>query len=407
MKKEYIVNNNKYIFDGENLELYLIDSNFETELNNEKNNKNEKLLNKSKNKLINKIVFNVSNMCNLNCKYCYANGGNYNREDSLMSLNTAKIIINEIKLKYDDIGTVYFFGGEPLLNFELIKHIVNELEKYYREKIDFRIVTNGILLNEEKIKFLDKHNFKLYISLDGPKEVQEFLRGANTFDKIISNINIIKKYSLKERTELLCTYTKKHEEMLGYDKIVDFFESLNLKYSITDVITNDEELKVVTVNQNDRQRKYIDISIERIFNLSKNTGISEYLSAILNALVFHSKQEVFCKELNNDYSNVFDYSGDEYNCIRLVGKFKKDDDEIKKNNLKANHKVCQKCIFKNLCTMCIADKLLKNEKFPFDNKNCRSIELYSYALRRVIEIYNESEEKMVILLNNYYSNYLK
>ena len=164
MKKEYIVNNNKYIFDGENLELYLIDSNFETELNNEKNNKNEKLLNKSKNKLINKIVFNVSNMCNLNCKYCYANGGNYNREDSLMSLNTAKIIINEIKLKYDDIGTVYFFGGEPLLNFELIKHIVNELEKYYREKIDFRIVTNGILLNEEKIKFLDKHNFKLYIS---------------------------------------------------------------------------------------------------------------------------------------------------------------------------------------------------------------------------------------------------
>ena len=57
--------------------------------------------------------------------------------------------------------------------------------------------------------------------------------------------------------------------------------------------------------------------------------------------------------------------------------------------------------------MCIADKLLKNEKFPFDDKNCRSIELYSYALRRVIEIYNESEEKMVILLNNYYSNYLK
>ena len=139
MKKEYIVNNNKYIFNGENLELYLIDSNFETELNNEKN-KNEKLLNKSKNKLINKIVFNVSNMCNLNCKYCYANGGNYNREDSLMSLNTAKIIINE----------KFPFDNKNCRSIELYSYALRRVIEIYNESEEKMV----ILLNNYYSNYL-------------------------------------------------------------------------------------------------------------------------------------------------------------------------------------------------------------------------------------------------------------
>lgn len=403
MKKKYNINNKSYIFNGDNLELYLVDSNCSNSDDNVAACE-EMIID---NKTINKIVLNVSNMCNLNCKYCYANGGNYNREDSLMTENTMKIIINSIKLRYDTIKTVYFFGGEPLLNFKLIKYAVEELENYYKTKIDFRTVTNATLLDEEKIGFLDKHNFKLYVSLDGPKQIHEYLRGKNTFDKILNNINIIKKYPLKDRTEVLCTYTKRHEELFGYDKIVDFFEKLGLRYSITDVITNDKELEITTFDQTERDIKYIDTSIERIFNLSKNTGISEYLSAVLNALVFHKKQNVFCKELHNNYSNVFDYSGDEYNCIRLVGKFDKNNKKIDEYNFKSNHKVCQNCIFKNLCTMCVADKLLGNEKFPFDDEKCNIKVVYDYALQKVIEIFDDSEEKMAVFLNNYYNNYLK
>lgn len=131
------------------------------------------------------------------------------------------------------------------------------------------------------------------------------------------------------------------------------------------------------------------------------------MSAVLNALVFHKKQNVFCKELHNNYSNVFDYSGDEYNCIRLVGKFNKNNKKIDEYNFKSNHKVCQNCIFKNLCTMCVADKLLGNEKFPFDDEKCNIKVVYDYALQKVIEIFDDSEEKMAVFLNNYYNNYLK
>lgn len=402
MKKEYIINNKKYVFDGEDLELYLVESDCDS---NEKANQENSLLN-SKNK-VNKVVFNVANMCNLNCKYCYANGGNYSRDDNLMNERTATIIINSLKLKYDTIGTVYFFGGEPLLNFKLIEYVVKELENYYGKNIDFRTVTNATLMNNKIIDFLDKHNFKLYISLDGPKEIHELLRGKNTFEKIMENINIIKRYKLKDKTELLCTYTKKHDEIIGFEETVNFFEKIGLKYSITDVISHDPELKIDNDDSKNRNLEYIDTSINRIFNLSLNTGISEYLSAALNALVFHKKYDVFCKELCNDYSNVFDYTGEEYNCIRLVGKYNKNNPKNAEYNMKNNKKVCQKCIFKNLCTMCIADKLLGNEKFPFNNNECDCIEMYDYALKRIIEIYDENEDDMIILLNNYYGNYLK
>lgn len=120
-----------------------------------------------------------------------------------------------------------------------------------------------------------------------------------------------------------------------------------------------------------------------------------------------SKSKKISKELHNNYSNVFDYSGDEYNCIRLVGKFNKNNKKIDEYNFKSNHKVCQNCTFKNLCTMCVADKLLGNEKFPFDDEKCNIKIVYDYALQKVIEIFDDSEEKMAVFLNNYYNNYLK
>jgi uncharacterized protein len=62
-----------------------------------------------------RLVFNISNSCNLDCKYCYANGGNYKSSEKLMNKEIAKKIIDEFFTFFDDIENIQFFGGEPLI----------------------------------------------------------------------------------------------------------------------------------------------------------------------------------------------------------------------------------------------------------------------------------------------------
>lgn len=402
MKKDFELNGKKYIFDGNELELYLVNGKASI-----KNNDKIKMHN-SENKTLFKLVFNVSNTCNLNCKYCYANGGNYNRKDNLMTIKTSNNIINSVIKKYDIIKTVYFFGGEPLLNFKVIQNVVTQLKKYYKnQKIDFRVVTNGLFLTKDKIDFFDKNNFKLYISIDGPKKIHEYLRGNGTYDIIINNLRNIKNTELCNRTILLCTYTKYHQDNISFNKLTNFFENLGYKYTINGVETNNEKLKILeNTLEFERKKEYIDISIDRILTNSNNIGISYELSSVIDALLFHNKHEHFCKELANNYSNVYDYNGDIYGCIRLLGKYKINDERIAKNN-KKNSLMCKNCWCKNLCTLCLANILLKTSKFPYNDNDCNLKKLYEYSLKKIIEMLNNNPDNLTKLLNNYCTNFLK
>lgn len=79
------------------------------------------------------------------------------------------------------------------MNFKLIKYLVEKIEKHYNgSRIDFRTVTNGMFLTPKRIDFMNDHNFKLYVSLDGPKQIHEYLRGAGTFDLIMDNLKYLK-----------------------------------------------------------------------------------------------------------------------------------------------------------------------------------------------------------------------
>ncbi len=403
MKKKYLVNNHEYIFDGNNLVLYLKHEDIKKQSSkvnyvNQKTNSNKKLF---------KLVFNVSNTCNLNCKYCYASGGNYNRKDSLMKKETIDKILTEIYVKYDYIKTIYFFGGEPLINFDSIKYIVDKLNEHYQDNnFDYRIVTNGIFLSKSIIEFFDKNKFKVYVSIDGPKKIQEFLRGTNTFNVVMNNINLLK--SAKNiKVQLLCTYTKYHQDNISFNDLISFFEKTGFNYSINDVDTNDNTLKLIQGKDLlTKEKEFIDISIDRIVSNSKNLGVSNYLTSVINALLYHKKQEYFCKELSNDYSNVYDYNGDTYNCIRLLGYLKKDDPLVKKANTKC-HNLCKNCWCKNLCSLCLAEILLKTNTFPFYNNSCNNMELYDYALEKIIYMLEYNKDELQNLLNNYLNNFIK
>lgn len=127
---------------------------------------------------ISHIALNVVERCNLRCTYCYAGDGDYGK-DSLMTFATAQRAI-EYFAKSAPLLKITFFGGEPLLNFALIKNVVEWLESVGRSKPFFRfsITTNGLLLNEAHLNFFKTHDFEVKVSYDG-KVLQETQRTKN------------------------------------------------------------------------------------------------------------------------------------------------------------------------------------------------------------------------------------
>ena len=138
------------------------------------------------------MVVNLTNQCNLRCKYCFTD-----HNSRKMSLNTLKQAI-KFGTEKCSVKRITFFGGEPMLEFEnLIKPIVKWVEE---EKIDisFGMTTNGTLLDEEKIKWLFEHNIGFLLSIDGNKESQDYNRpqinGEGSFDLVQNNLKTILNY---------------------------------------------------------------------------------------------------------------------------------------------------------------------------------------------------------------------
>lgn len=151
------------------------------------------------------IVFEVTNSCNFRCKYC-VQGELYEIEEKgnpkKINVNNALKLLQyifDLKLKHNHKKiTVSFYGGEPLLNFEFIKEIVDYIENNYsksRLEVNYLMTTNASLLCKH-IQYLAKHNFKLMISLDGNRYNDSYRvfhsNGEETFDVVIENIDLIK-----------------------------------------------------------------------------------------------------------------------------------------------------------------------------------------------------------------------
>lgn len=140
------------------------------------------------------LCLNVAHTCNLTCEYCFASQGKYHGERALMSLETGKRALDflvensgkRVNLEVD------FFGGEPLMDFEVVKGIVDygrEIEKTHNKRFRFTLTTNGMLINDEVIDFCNREMHNVVLSLDGRKEVHDRLRktvsGQGSYDTIV------------------------------------------------------------------------------------------------------------------------------------------------------------------------------------------------------------------------------
>ncbi len=140
------------------------------------------------------ICLHVAHDCNLACKYCFAGKGEYDGPKGLMSFETGKraldFLVEQSGARHN--LEVDFFGGEPLLNWDVCKKLVEygrSIEKKYNKNFRFTVTTNGVLLNDEIMDFCNKEMGNVVLSLDGRKETHDRLRitrkDTGSYDMII------------------------------------------------------------------------------------------------------------------------------------------------------------------------------------------------------------------------------
>lgn len=140
------------------------------------------------------LCLHVAHDCNLKCKYCFAGEGEYHGHRSLMSIEVGKKAIDFIieNSKHRKNIEIDFFGGEPLMNWEMVKETVDyarQREKETGKNFRFTMTTNGVLLNDEIIDYLNENMHNVVLSLDGRKEVNDNMRptanGKGSYDIIL------------------------------------------------------------------------------------------------------------------------------------------------------------------------------------------------------------------------------
>ena len=204
---------------------------------------------------IKSMCLNVAHDCNLRCDYCFAAKGDFGTGRELMSFEIAKKAIdflvensaNRHNLEVD------FFGGEPLMNFEVVKKTVDyarSLEQKYSKNFRFTITTNGILLTDDKIDYINKEMSNVVLSLDGRKNVNDKLRvtpnGKGCYDVIVQNYQkLINSRSKDKDYYVRGTFTKNnldftndvlHMYELGFDQlsIEPVVTDTRLSYALTE-----------------------------------------------------------------------------------------------------------------------------------------------------------------------------
>lgn len=149
---------------------------------------------KNRNTIVKALCLHVAHTCNLNCEYCFASQGKYHGDRALMSFEVGKRALDFL---IENSGTrrnleVDFFGGEPLMNWSVVKKLVEyarSVEKKYNKNFRFTLTTNGMLINDDVIEFSNKEMSNVVLSLDGRKQINDYSRktitGVGSYDIIV------------------------------------------------------------------------------------------------------------------------------------------------------------------------------------------------------------------------------
>ena len=192
------------------------------------------LKNRSKG-IVKALCLHVAHTCNLNCSYCFASQGKYHGDRAVMSLEVGKRALDFL---VENSGNrhnleVDFFGGEPLLNFQMIKDLVayaRVIEKQHNKNFRFTLTTNGVLVDDDVIDFSNREMSNVVLSLDGRKEVHDRFRvdysGKGSWDVIVPKFQEFVKKRGNKNYYMRGTFTHANPDFLK-----DIEEMLSLGFS--------------------------------------------------------------------------------------------------------------------------------------------------------------------------------
>ena len=162
------------------------------------------------------LCLHIAHDCNLACQYCFAEEGEYHGRRALMSFEVGKkaldfLIANSGNRRNLEVD---FFGGEPLMNWQVVKDLVaygREQEKLHDKKFRFTLTTNGVLLNDEVMEFCNREMGNVVLSIDGRKEVHDkmrpFRKGAGSYDLIVPKFQQFAESSHQDKYYVRGTFT--------------------------------------------------------------------------------------------------------------------------------------------------------------------------------------------------------
>ena len=287
---------------------------------------------KQRKTVVKALCLHIAHDCNLACKYCFAEEGEYHGRRALMSYEVGKKALDFL---IANSGTrrnleVDFFGGEPLMNWQVVKDLVaygREQEKIHNKHFRFTITTNGVLLNDEIQEFVNKEMDNVVISLDGRKEVNDRMRvrvdGSGSYDRIIPNFKkLVEKRPKNKDWYVRGTYTKynldfsndvMHLYDLGFDQI-----------SVEPVMADPSEPYAITEADLPRIFKEYEILSEKIQKIRDEGKFINFFHFMIDL----DQGPCAIKRLRgcgsgNEYVSVTP-DGDIYPCHQFVGitKFK-------------------------------------------------------------------------------------
>ena len=282
-------------------------------------------LNYNESGIIKALCLHVSHDCDLNCRYCFASGGNFKGERRIMDLETGKKALDFLVANSGNRRNleVDFFGGEPLLNFDVVKDLTfygMELNDKYDKNIRFTLTTNGTHLDDEKIDFINKYMSNVVLSIDGRKEVNDYMRpnrgGKGTYDTIVPKFQKLIKERGDKEYYIRGTFTsnnldfsedalKFHE--LGFDKI-----------SLEPVVTDEKEPYAIREEDLDKVLKEYEKFSKDYMDINKDEDFLFYHYMVdLDDGPCMAKRSVGCGA-GSEYVAITP-EGDIYPCHQFVG----------------------------------------------------------------------------------------
>ncbi|WP_366923920.1 nif11-like peptide radical SAM maturase [Metallumcola ferriviriculae] len=273
----------------------------------------------------------VTQTCNLKCVYCFGEGGEYGTGGTMeekTALQAVDWLIEQSKEKKKI--NIVFFGGEPFLNFPLMKKVIQYAQQRVNEvdkKISFNVTTNATLLNDDVISFLEKHKVNVTVSIDGPKEIQDmqrpFTKGKGSYDIILPKIKKLLKALpetrghavIDESTDpILVTESLKK---IGFLRITTAIMSASLFEGESCSVKPTKELSKIL--------NMMELEAETWINDTKSKNSKSLKELIVNGnlyegifFILHNKKIHYPCGAGVGYLGV-SCSGDVYPCHRFVG----------------------------------------------------------------------------------------